>query len=539
MGGDLKKAIELIRVSTEGQGKDDRFSIPAQRSINRRTAQTYQLEIVQTIELVDVSGAAILRTPEMQQLLRLIEKPSIHAIIVREFSRVMRPENFSDYVLFQALQDTNTVLYLPDGPLDLNSKTGKLVAGLRAIIAGNELSEIRERTWAAKEEKRRAGQSASPEICLPFGVGYSKATKQFFYKPEAEHVREIFRRLLAGETSYTELGKLIDFSPQGVATILQNPIWTGWRVYDKKRDMSSSARGVSADGRQGDRRKIKREPNEIIRVHVIKEPLVSEADFARAQVIVEAKKRRHWRHRTDTKHSFTYQGFLVCSRCGAPVYGKYASGFYYACRRRLERPSLERNGTRCASGYMRRDPLEEKLDGILSEQLTDRKVVGAILEEMEKRTDASASRGRIARLQTEVHALRQKRQRILDAFFEGVIQRSERDERLAQTELMLRQVEESIMRESPAPAVSAHDLAEVLAPLFDWPFLSRDNKRRMLAVTIPEIHVCDYTVKGILVVPSAVGPGPGSSCRGYDVSLTPAAYQIATASDRIFLPLNL
>jgi len=70
----------------------------------------------------------------MQNLLKLIERNGIHGVVVREFSRGMRPENFSDYVLFQALQDTNTLLYLPDGPLDLNSKTGKLVAGLRAII---------------------------------------------------------------------------------------------------------------------------------------------------------------------------------------------------------------------------------------------------------------------------------------------------------------------------------------------------------------------------------------------------------------------
>src|SRR5260370_993366 len=149
-----KRVIELIRVSTEGQARDDRASIPAQRSINRRTAEVHNLEIVKSIELVNVSGAAVLRTPEMQSLLKLIEDPEIDGVVVREFSRVMRPDNFGDFVLFQAFQDTGTMLYLPDGPIDLNSKTGKLVAGLRAIIAGNELSEIRERVWGAKEEKR-------------------------------------------------------------------------------------------------------------------------------------------------------------------------------------------------------------------------------------------------------------------------------------------------------------------------------------------------------------------------------------------------
>jgi DNA invertase Pin-like site-specific DNA recombinase len=128
----------------------------------------------------------VLRAPEMQELLRLIESPEIHGVVVKEFSRVMRPDNFRDYVLFAAFQDTGTILYLPDGPLDLNSRTGKLVAGLRAIIAGNELSEIRERIWTAKEEKRRRGELAQSHVVLPFGVGYEYG-RGFYYKmPEAQ-----------------------------------------------------------------------------------------------------------------------------------------------------------------------------------------------------------------------------------------------------------------------------------------------------------------------------------------------------------------
>jgi hypothetical protein len=54
-----KKVIELIRVSTDGQANDDRASIPAQRSVNRRTAEIYGLQIVQTLELVN--GSELLR----------------------------------------------------------------------------------------------------------------------------------------------------------------------------------------------------------------------------------------------------------------------------------------------------------------------------------------------------------------------------------------------------------------------------------------------------------------------------------------------
>jgi len=83
----MKNAIELIRVSTEKQAGDDRAGIPAQREANRRTAKLYGLSIVKTIQIVDVSGAAVLSSPEMQELLRLMESPEIHGVVTKEFSR--------------------------------------------------------------------------------------------------------------------------------------------------------------------------------------------------------------------------------------------------------------------------------------------------------------------------------------------------------------------------------------------------------------------------------------------------------------------
>ena len=55
----------------------------------------------------------------------------------------------------EAFADSNTILYLPEGPIDFTSKTGRLMGTIRAAIAGLERSEILERVWTAKEEKRR------------------------------------------------------------------------------------------------------------------------------------------------------------------------------------------------------------------------------------------------------------------------------------------------------------------------------------------------------------------------------------------------
>src|ERR1039457_5864851 len=115
----MKNVIELIRVSTEQQAGENRAGIPAQREANSKTARIHGLTIVRTIEIVDVSGASVLKSPEMQELLQLIESSEIHGVVAKEFSRVIRPENFTDYGLLQTFIDTQTVLYLPDGPIDL------------------------------------------------------------------------------------------------------------------------------------------------------------------------------------------------------------------------------------------------------------------------------------------------------------------------------------------------------------------------------------------------------------------------------------
>lgn len=221
-----KKVIQLIRVSTEGQAAEDRAGIPAQREINSRTARTYGLKIVRTIEIVDVSGAAVLRSPEMQELLRLMEDSEIQGVVAKEFSRLMRPENFGDYILLQHFIETRTVLYLPDGPIDFTSKDGRLLGTIRAAIAGLERREIIERMQDGKEALRRAGKHAGGHNTLPYGVTYSKE-HGWAFTAEAEKVKQAFALFLSGQTGYTEIGKRLNLPRSNVRFILENPIYTG------------------------------------------------------------------------------------------------------------------------------------------------------------------------------------------------------------------------------------------------------------------------------------------------------------------------
>jgi hypothetical protein len=121
----MKNVVSFIRVSTEEQATKG-AGIPAQRAANEKTAQQYGLKIVKTFELSDVSGTQVLKTPEMRQLMEMMESDEIHGVVVKELSRLMRPENF-DLSLLQHFVATRTLLYLPDGPHDVATDSGYLL----------------------------------------------------------------------------------------------------------------------------------------------------------------------------------------------------------------------------------------------------------------------------------------------------------------------------------------------------------------------------------------------------------------------------
>jgi site-specific DNA recombinase len=509
-----KKVIGLIRVSTRGQAKEDRAGIPAQREANRRTATTFGLEIVKTIQYSDVSGCAVMRAPEILELMRLIRSPEIHGVVTKEFSRLMRPENFYDFALLQAFVESGTVLYLPDGPIDFASKSGRLLGTIRAAIAGHERQEILERVWSAKEEKRKAGKHPQSRITLPFGVAYDPE-RGWSYNGQAEKVRRAFELFLSGEASYYGVGRKVGIEGTNLRVMMRNPIYCGWRVYDKRRDPSPGALRTKADGRQADRPKISRPPAEVIRVKVLDPPLVSEEDFQRVQQILDLKKQNHWRVRTDYPHRFIYNGLLRCAECGNLVYThtRPASGDrhaqdWYVCKSRTtaERRARKSKGLgSCLNPYMVRQRLEESIDELLSDRLSNRAFLEQIASAYVSQSTKTTARVGSSAIRDELDRLEKKRRRVLAAYFENHIHRDEYESLLSGIETDKKCYQDLLLEAHQTPRLlSAADLAEAFGPFVDWKFLSREDKRIILQSLTPEIHVRDYRVVGVSLVTSCL-----------------------------------
>ncbi len=527
----MKNVIELIRVSTEGQAGEDRAGIPAQREANRRTAKVYGLTIVKSIEIVDVSGTAVLSSPQMQELLRLMESPDVHGVVTKEFSRLMRPEKFTDYALLQQFIDTETILYLPDGPIDLASKSGRLLGTIRAALSGLERREIIERMQDAKESMRMAGKHPGGDSNLPFGVAYSPRTG-WSYTADAEKVRAAFRGFLSGETSYTLLSQKLHIPRANVRFILENPIYTGWRVYRERRDPSAAGYVSRPGGRQGYRRKIQRIPDDVIRVRVL-DPLISEEDFNRVQQIVQLKREKHWRSRDDLPHRYLYNGFLTCGDCASLLYTHTAKHEFYVCKSRNTREARLR-ATRglvpCSNRYMLRKKLEPKIDFLFAEKVRETEFLSRLVDEFNVsiQSPSDPSIREKATIEKKLIDLDAKRQRILETFFDGAIDKSERDSRLAKVDAELAAFRKLLLDTVPARLgiKNRAEIEEVLEPFAEWEFLEREDKRSLLAAICPEIRVDRYVIKSLML--NLVGEG----CNEVNHSKTAVSPLLACARRR-------
>ena len=447
----------------------------------------------------DVSGTAVLCAPEMQELLRLIESPDIHGVVAKEFSRLMRPENFKDYELLQAFVDTCTLLYLPDGPIDFSSSMGGFMGLIRAGMARIERREILARMNDAKEAMRLAGRNTGGRSTLPFGVDYSDASG-WSYTAEAEKVRAAFDMVRMTSLPYAEIARRLNIPRTNLRFILQNPIYIGIRQYDQRRDSSTGGYTPGNDGRQGHRRKIARAPEDVIRCKVM-DGLVSQELFQAVRQILNVRAKREQAIRTKNAPKYLFNGLLYCGVCDSPMYSHTnQKDSHYYCKLNGTRARKLNSGSGCHTPYIRATVIEPKIEELLSARLQDTNFLDVVAAAYSKSQEVPISVSDVTAIRRQIENLTARRGRILEAFFDGSIDRSQRDEQLAKVDAELQAYKAMAMPTTVAgSSLSAADLAQLFSVFVEMPFLQRNDKRSLLKGLGVEIFVRGYEICSVAI----------------------------------------
>jgi len=495
------KAVEFLRVSTQEQSTDDRAGLPRQKEANAHTAKKHNLTVIKSFQIIDVSGTSVLHTPEVKELIGLMHSGQIQGVIVADWDRLIRLDNFNDFALLQHFKDTGTRIYLPDQVIDLNTQSGFLIGGFQSIISGNELTQIKKRMLAAKEVKRRKGEHPGSKISLPLGVGYDRQKKQFYYTDEIQKVKMLFNLFHAeGITNYNELQRLTGVHHRTIANLLRNQIYIGYRVYNEKR---GPEKVIKPDGRQGDRKKVKRQPDEIIKVKVIEKPIIDEEVFFEVQETMKDKNRSYHATRSKRGERFLYSGFLRCGACGGKLYstsgGKNHKKDYYLCRSKNYVWINRYGASKCPSHYLPREIVDHTVNSFISKALMDKGYTLRLI-------DSAASKQNLDQLELEASEVRRalkgletKREKFLDLYGDGNFSKDEIDERISKLndEVSLLRARLSKIEGSSAllSKTQVHDIiGPIIVTLAEYTFWNPTQKRSFLRSQLPEIFITNQGI---------------------------------------------
>ncbi len=338
-----KDCVMLIRVSTLDQATADKGGIDAQRDSCKKIAEHHDLNLRWVIQLEGVSGAAVKRSPKFHDLLRIVKSGECAGVVLKEESRLMRPESFGDYEVFETLQEYNVSLYLLDRVVDFSTYEGRFMATLMAAVAGRERAIIRERTLGGKRAKRSRGEVVGGKNSVPIGLRIEELpnkVRRYAVDPETiGRVKLLFQMVVDGETSWKTLAAATGIGYYSVRKVLQNPIYTGTRVIREMADPKLNAYRDDGTLRYQMKRVLPEEEQEHIRV--LENAPISKDVFERVQQMIAVKREFRSVVKNAENDPFIYRGFLRCSVCGSTLYcvpytDRRRSGTlrlnYYMCR---------------------------------------------------------------------------------------------------------------------------------------------------------------------------------------------------------------
>lgn len=513
------KLIPIHRVSTQDQAGSTDEGLDRQRTSTRAIAAAHGATLLPAVEIIDVSGSDVALTPEWGRVLTLIASPDTH-IAVDAIDRLLRAESFN-FKVFQDLVSSGTRVFTPGRVYDLSAPEDGFMTGLLALLGGREKAEVKRRAMAGREAMRRRGEWAAKDSALPRGCSFDRQTRRWSYTPDAEVIRRAFLGYGVEGRPAKAVARDAGCSLQALMVYLRNDIYRGLLRFDEKR----GAKYATKDGRQADRKKVRRADHEVIEVRVYggqgQEPqLVSDEVWAAVQARIRSSATEHTRRREIGRPEGWASGFLGSSMAtpdttkeylpfGAPdMHTVYANGGGVSAPRRYTcRCGKGEPIARCGLGHPRADVVNRTVDAYLVSLTTEGWFVESVRATMaDGSTDTQSRR---AQIEDRLQGLDRREARLTDLYLDGRIDRArhdaDQDKIRSEREALRRDLAALVAPTGPTEA----DLASLMATwTWDaaWP---HERKREWLAKYVARIWIDRTGITGATIrVPGPSGGMP-------------------------------
>jgi site-specific DNA recombinase len=483
----LRVAI-YARVSSEQQAKEDTIASQLEE-VTRRIASD-ALECDPELCFVDdgYSGSVLAR-PGLERLRDQAAAGAIDRLYVHDPDRFSRKYAYQ-VLIIEELAHCGVEVVFVRNPVGQGPEADLLLQ-VQGMIAEYERAKIMERCRRGKQHAARRG-SVNVLSGAPYGYRYigkhegGGAARYQVVADEARVVRKIFTwvgqdrcsigevcRRLKGEGIPTRTGKSA-WDRATVWLILKNPAYKGTAAYGKTR--SGTPKQPRLRPQRGcpehPRRPISRVDTSLEDQILIDVPgLVSEAVFGAVQDQLEENRQRR-RDRAGARRCLL-QGLVVCKRCGYGCYGKSTSRVsakgkvpyaYYRC---TGSDAYRFGGQRlCWNKPIRTDLLDAAVWDDVRQLLSEPDRVRAEYERRLQGADSCPSH-EMEHLGKQAKNLKKMISRLIDAYGDGLLDKSEFEPRILAAKERLAKLEEE-RRQRVGEATREAELRLVIGQLEEF-----------------------------------------------------------------------
>ena len=546
------RAVTLVRVSTSEQAAEGRSGPERQRLSNEAVIKATGYDVVEAIEIIDVSGTNSFDCSEMRRLVYMIETRQVDVVVVSEMSRIFRPDSLESFGSLDVFKRNGVLLNCGGTIHDMASPEGFLSSGIMSLLGGYERLSMLRKMLQSKEASRANGFCPSAAITLPLGLEYNRSTNLFRYGPEIWKIQEAFRLVdEEGIRNFSEIGRRVCIHHRTLKNLLGNPYVIGIRSYTKMRD--PNRKGVKAGGRQGDRPKISRPPEQVISVRIIppEQQAVADDRFERVQLFLAEMADRHVRFVAPFKGINLLTGIGFCGCCSERIYtsnrskrspNKEKSRGYYLCKSHfyLFKDKMQK----CSQAWMTREAMDALLSEFVVRFLQDEIFISAILKhaQAKQRPSVVALDSMPSQIRQQISALENKDKRLLDAIEEGVLSLAEakqRRQRLEEEKHRLLLTLQGAEQGASDPSLPQGVIGRIAAKgLNAWTSIQCPRERKKFIATLfMEIYVKGESITAFRLAPSLVGKDSGEWAWVADIPVTlPEPFRVSPIKPTVELP---
>jgi site-specific DNA recombinase len=454
--------IGYIRVSTVRQGTKG-VSLQEQRDAIYQYADRNQFRI--STWLQEMETAAKRGRPVFTQAMKLLSGRRAKGIILHKLDRGAR--NLKDWADIGELADQGIEVHFVNESLDLNSRGGRLSADIQAVVAADYIRNLREET--RKGFYGRLKQGIYP---LPAPLGYlnqGKGKPKIVDPQKGPLVRTAFELYATGQFNLHTLSE--ELYRRGLRTrkgrqvnrsewsfLLNNPFYMGL--------MRIAKTGEVFPG--------------------IHQPLISRTLFDRVRSVLLGKT-----NVGTFRHAYLFRRLLTCTVCAYALVGERQKGHvYYRC-----------HSQECSGTSLREDVVEAAFGELLCriefteiEKAFFRLWIGKERKSWTVRRDTE-----ISSLSMRLGQLKERLNRLTDAFLDGALDKAMFEERKEALFLERKTMEENLTRLShqtqPLPDKLEQFLELAQSPWLSYKMGSPEEKRDLVKIITSNRLVNRKTLK--------------------------------------------